>query len=294
MDEKFPKLSSLSHHQTLSLLKQLGANPQKQLGQNFLIDKNIVKKSIQLAQLQPCDNVVEPGPGLGTLTRELLNHGAHVFAVEFDPLLFRFLNEEFKNIPQFEILLGDATKFPLGSFKNFSENFKVIANLPYNISTPWFDAILSQEYLPSSITVMLQKETAYRLTSQHNSKHFSAISIFLLSAYQPEEIFPVSRSCFHPAPRVDSVILHLKKLTNPITFDPKSKKIIRQIFSHRRKQMGSLLRTFCPEFQYNIAKLLQQNNFSLSSRPEQIPITLWQQFNTVVSSSTSQENTGHC
>ena len=270
------QLHALSLKDTLEILNTLKQSPKKHLGQNFLVDKNIVRKSLQLANVSAGDNIVEVGPGLGTLTRELLATGCNVFAVEFDKFLFEYLQSTFKNLKNFNIFYGNAVEFPTAGFDSDTKNFKVVANLPYNISTPWFDAILSHTNLPETITVMLQKEAALRLTSDHGSKHFSAISIFLNSAYDVVTIFPVARSSFSPMPKVDSAILHLKKRHSVKIFSSHTKDLIRKIFTQRRKQLLSLVKNFAPEELDQFTRLLENFQLSPTSRPEECPITFWQ------------------
>ena len=135
--------------ETRNLLRKIGHRPKKKLGQNFLIDGNIVKKSLRLAEIRRNDIVIEVGPGLGTLTSALLEAGATVFAVEYDPTLARYLKNTLKPafLDQLNLRLDDAVKCPLGKFhwdrsSNSDPSFKVVANLPYAITTPWLDSLL--------------------------------------------------------------------------------------------------------------------------------------------------------
>ena len=174
----------LTPAQTHALLEHLNRTPNKRLGQNFLIDGNIVNKSLQLAQVTSEDRVIEIGPGLGTLTRGLLEKGAHVYAIELDPILYRYLSEVIvPEYPNFRLMQGDAVDHPLGSLENLSKQFKVVANLPYAIATPWLEKVLAGP-LPDKMVLMLQKEAADRFTAAHGSKNFGAISIFLAAAYE--------------------------------------------------------------------------------------------------------------
>jgi 16S rRNA (adenine1518-N6/adenine1519-N6)-dimethyltransferase len=273
------RVEPLSLKQTQDLLKSLDAMPSKNLGQNFLVDKNIVSKSIQLARLAPGDNVIEIGPGLGTLTRALLRENCRVFAVEFDRKFYEFLLKTFSSVTNFKIIRGDAIAYPFAGFSNFDQIFKIVANLPYNISTPWIDSVLAQPNWPVSMTLMLQKEAAHRLLAEPNSKQFSAISIFLASAYACKSIFPVARHSFSPAPKVDSAIIHLEQKTEFRRFFPAAKLFIRKIFTQRRKQMGTLLKTFAPELYSPACGLLEKHNLATSLRPEQLPLPFWWDFN---------------
>src|SRR5450432_3764056 len=154
----------LSPSVTRDLLASLGHSPKRFLGQNFLVDGNIVRKSLELAQVAPGDAVVEVGPGLGTLTEALLEAGAEVWAVELDRTLHAHLEEGLAaRFPgKFHLMEGDAVEHPLaGMPARRAQDSKVVANLPYAISTPWMDAVLSGP-LSSRLVLMLQKEAADR------------------------------------------------------------------------------------------------------------------------------------
>ncbi|MDR2200499.1 MAG: 16S rRNA (adenine(1518)-N(6)/adenine(1519)-N(6))-dimethyltransferase RsmA [Puniceicoccales bacterium] len=266
----------LSLRQTQFLLQSIGRSPRKNLGQNFLVDKNIVFKFLELAHPLSGENVIEIGPGLGTLTRTLLGKNCRVFAIEQDATLYAFLQQTFVDVPNFHLIQGNALSQPLGGFDRQNESFKIIANLPYNISTPWLEAVLKQSQLPLSMTLMLQKETVTRLLSGPGSENFSAISIFLASAYRPGTIFPVARTCIWPMPRVDSVILHLERLPIPKIFHRETKLLIRNLFTQRRKQSGSLFKIFLSQYHTHAMELLQKYNFPHSVRPGQLPLIFWQ------------------
>ncbi len=227
---------------TRELLAEISHSPKKWLGQNFLIDGNIVRKSLEMADVVPADVVVEVGPGLGTLTTTLLQAGAFVFAVERDATLAAHLRERVSpNFPKnFDLLEADAMDFPLGAFPRSSFSnapFKIVANLPYAISTPWMDAVLESENLPTTLVLMLQKEAAERFSAAAGTKNFGALSIFLDAAYERFSGHKVPAQCFFPPPKVDSFLLHLKLKNSPKKFAAGTKKLIREIFSLRRKQI---------------------------------------------------------
>ena len=171
----------LSPTETRALLERLGHRPRHTLGQNFLVDGNIVRKSLELARVGPGDRVVEIGPGLGTLTAALLAAGAEVWAVERDAALHRHLAASLA--PEFpgrlHLIEGDAMDLPLAGLE--AGEFKIVANLPYAIATPWLDAVL-EGALPQRMVLMLQREAAQRYTARPGGKSFGAISVFLQSA----------------------------------------------------------------------------------------------------------------
>ncbi len=278
----------LTPTQTRNLLAQLGIVPRRNLGQNFLVDGNLVRKSLELSRLQPGDVVVEVGPGLGTLSEAMLEAGAEVFAVEVD----RHLDQNLRltlapRFPEkFHLLEGDAVEhpragLPLDHPAVVNGTFKVVANLPYSICTPWLDALLSGP-LPDRLVLMLQKEAAERFTAGPGTADRSAISIFTEAALTRADTHTVSRKCFYPEPKVDSMLLGLTRRPDAHAFSPAAKKIIREFFTQRRKQLGALVR------RTEDAKLAQWLEkfpllgLDLRARPEEVPLAAWLELDALV------------
>ena len=208
----------LSPSATRDLLARLGHQPKRFLGQNFLVDGNIVRKSLELAGIKPGDAVVEIGPGLGTLTSALLEAGAEVWAVEKDRQLHAHLEETLvKQYPALHLLEGDAVDQPLAGFKPMEappRPFKIVANLPYAISTPWMDEVLGGP-LPERMVLMLQQEAAQRYVARPGSKLFGSISIFVQSVFAPDRGHKVAAGCFYPQPDIESYLLNLARRPRP-------------------------------------------------------------------------------
>jgi 16S rRNA (adenine1518-N6/adenine1519-N6)-dimethyltransferase len=268
---------ALTPTETRGLLAQLGHAPKRFLGQNFLVDGNIVRKSLELAQVAPGDAVVEIGPGLGTLTGALLEAGAEVWAVETDRTLHAHLEAGLAaRFPQtLHLAEGDAVLMPLAGIPwGRAPACKVVANLPYAISTPWMDAVLSGP-LPSRMVLMLQREAADRYAARPGTKNFGAISIFLQAAYDFAPGHRVSAACFHPRPDVDSALLHLARKAQPFVFSPEHKALIRRCFQQRRKQLGAVIREVIPDRESEWKELLGSGGFLPSVRAEAIPVPLW-------------------
>ena len=272
---------ALTPKQTAQLLERLEHTPKKKLGQNFLIDGNIVRKSLNLAAVVPGDVVLEVGPGLGTLTGALLEAGAQVHAVEKDRTLAAHLREHLTQ-PAFSLLEGDAVECPLADLPDdFEGAFKVVANLPYAISTPWLDGVL-ERVLPEQMVLMLQKEAALRYTSQPGEKHWGAIAIFLQAAYEQSAFEKVSRKSFYPVPGVDSVLLGLKRKENPFVFKGQTRVCIRDIFTQRRKQVGSLAKRFEQHAPLSAwQSYLEEEGYALTQRPEELPLSCWQRLDSL-------------
>jgi len=264
---------------TRAVLAELGHRPNRKLGQNFLVDGNIVLKSLQLAGVAAGDCVVEIGPGLGTLTGALLDAGAEVWAVEFDPRLHSHLVATL--VPRangrLHLLHGDAVEHPCAARPADSRPFKIVANLPYSISTPWLDRVLGGP-LPERMVLMLQQEAAQRYVAAEGSKIFGAISILVQSAYAVEPGHKVPAACFHPRPDIESVLLNLGRRPAPFVFPPAVKSLIRACFQQRRKQLGSILRDKLPAGAAAawFARLTAAG-FGPQSRAEQVPVALWRE-----------------
>lgn len=286
----------LTPSSTRDLLARLGHQPKHFLGQNFLVDGNIVRKSIELAGIGPGDTVVEIGPGLGTLTTALLEAGAEVWAVEKDRQLHAHLLETLVPAhPRLHLLEGDAMDHPLagldlerGRPRPRTESgevaaapvpsFKIVANLPYAISTPWMDAVLGGP-LPERMVLMLQQEAAQRYVAAAGSKIFGAISILVQSAYSVDPGHKVAAACFYPRPDIESVLLNLGRQPVPFVFPPETKALIRACFQQRRKQLGSILRGRLPaEVAAAWFDRLTAAGYGPQSRAEQIPVALWREF----------------
>lgn len=264
----------LSPSNTRALLESLGHRPRKPLGQNFLVDGNIVRKSLQLAAICPGEAVVEVGPGLGTLTGALLEAGCTVYAVELDPTLGNHLRTTLKPTfaDRFHLLEGDAVSHPRAELPAGVKEFKVVANLPYAITTPWLEAML-QDPLPSEMVLMMQKEAADRITAQPGSKAYGAISIFIGAAYERAGVHKVSRACFYPVPGVDSLLLHLRLKTQAVLFSRPARDLIRRLFTQRRKQIGTLLKDRPEGLPW--LEALPSHGCSRATRPEAIPLEAW-------------------
>ena len=269
----------LSLSETRELLARLSHMPKKWLGQNFLVDGNIVRKSLELGEVKLGDVVVEIGPGLGTLSRTLLGAGADLHAVEADSTMVYHLQSSLQSRwPQsFHLIEGDAVEHPLADLVNPPEGtFKVIANLPYAISTPWIEAIC-QGPLPSVMVLMLQREAAERLTAEVGTKHWSAVTAQVQLAFEKTRVHPVPAQSFNPPPRVDSCLLVLKKRPQAQRFSQRAREVARGLFTQRRKQVGSSAKKLFPGASDVTDWLNNLPNYGLTTqaRPEDIPAEAW-------------------
>lgn len=272
------RITGFSLSATRSILDKPEHRPNKKLGQNFLLDGNIVRKSIKLSGIGKGSCVVEVGPGPGTLTRAILATGSKLWAVEQDPTLVKYLCKELlPEQPNLKLIEGDCLDYPLAELPEDLAvgDFCIVANLPYAVSTPWLDLVL-QGKLPKRMVLMLQKEAADRYVASHGRKAFGAISIFLQSAFREYSRYPVSARCFYPVPKVDSVLLRLDRKKDAVRFCRTARECIRRIFTQRRKQLGTLCRKDpCPEASDWFNELMDSGVRS-TIRPEDLPLRYWQ------------------
>ncbi len=269
----------LSPNETRDLLARLSHMPKKWLGQNFLIDGNIVRKSLELGEVKAGDTVVEVGPGLGTLTRTLLCAGADLFAIEADRTMHFHLTESLlPRFPQtFHLKEGDAVDFPRAGLTDATDgSFKVVANLPYAISTPWMDAICAGPH-PSMMVLMLQREAAERLTAEVGTGHWSAVTAQVHLAFEKIKVHPVPAQSFNPPPKVDSCLLVLRRRPDAKRLSLRAREVARMLFTQRRKQVGSAAKKLFPDSPDVAAWLADLPRYGLTSlaRPETIPAEAW-------------------
>jgi len=270
----------LTKTQTYNILKALEHQPKKKWGQNFLIEKKVVEKALKMAEIKADDRIVEVGPGLGTLTGALLEHGAHVYGVERDAALVNYLKdvlgEEYGK--RLNLMEGDAVEHPLGELpqSTAARGYKILANLPYAITSPWLEKVLEGS-LPTRMVLWMQKEAGDRLMASPGSKAFGAIALFLQSAFEVTAKHKVSRHCFYPEPKVDSWLLAFKKKKRVFIFKKETKALIRQFFTQRRKQIQSLCREREDAGLNTWLEYLKSRNMALTVRPEAIPLEAWQE-----------------
>jgi 16S rRNA (adenine1518-N6/adenine1519-N6)-dimethyltransferase len=215
-------------------LRSLGITPQRKLSQNFLIDSNIVQKIVAQGDIQPQDTILEIGPGPGALTERLVAYGVHVYAVEKD----RILAEALKRFSKVMVFTEDIQEFDLNLLP---AKTKVIANLPYHLTTPILGLLVPRYDLFSTITVMVQEEVARRMTAQAKSPNYSALTVFLRFYTELFYAFKVSRNCFYPRPKVDSAVVSLSLKVPPPVDAEAFFALVHKVFQHRRKMVKTIL-----------------------------------------------------
>ena len=232
---------------TAGIIKKYGFNFQKKFGQNFLIDANILEKIIDAAEITKEDCVIEIGPGIGTMTQYLAEHAGWVAAVEIDKNLIPILNETLSEYDNVTVINEDILKVDIGKLaqeKNEGRPIKVVANLPYYITTPIIMGLFESHVPLSSITIMVQKEVADRMQVGPGTKDYGALSLAVQYYARPEIMMNVPPTCFMPRPNVGSAVIRLTRFKEPPVSVESEKKlfsIIRAAFNQRRKTLANAL-----------------------------------------------------
>ncbi len=232
---------------TAEIIKKYGFAFQKKYGQNFLIDANILEKIICCSEITKDDCVVEIGPGIGTMTQYLAERAGNVVVIEIDKNLIPILNETLKEYDNVTIINEDVLKVDMGKIAkehNGGRPLKVVANLPYYITTPIIMGLFESHVPLSSITIMVQKEVAERMQVGPGTKDYGALSLAVQYYAKPEIILNVPGSCFMPRPAVGSAVIRLNKFDKPPVQAKDEKKmfsIIRAAFNQRRKTLANAL-----------------------------------------------------
>lgn len=228
---------------TIEILQKYNFNFQKKFGQNFLIDKNILEKIVDAAQIEETDCVLEIGPGIGTMTQYLANRAGSVIAVEIDKNLIPILQDTLSSYNNVRVLNEDILKVDINRIveeENAGKPIKIVANLPYYITTPIIMQLFESHIALKSITVMVQKEVADRMQASPGSKDYGALSLAVQYYSEPEIITKVPASCFMPRPNVDSTVICLTSYENPRLEAEEEAylfAVIRASFNQRRKTL---------------------------------------------------------
>jgi 16S rRNA (adenine1518-N6/adenine1519-N6)-dimethyltransferase len=256
-------------------LKYYRIYPIKRLGQNFLIDKNVLRKIAEAAELSKRDVVLEVGPGIGNLTIELAKKVKKVIAVEKDERIVEILKERLKEerIKNVEIVNEDILKF-LPSFKPRG-SYKVVANIPYYLTSRLIRNLLEAKRRPRLIVLMIQKEVAQRICAKPPNMNLLAVSVQFYA--KPEIVFFVSKNCFWPRPKVDSAIIKISSIKKQKATKEEKLffKIVKAGFSHPRKQLINNLSKGLKKNKKIIKEWLLNCGISPDKRAENLSIEEW-------------------
>ena len=265
---------------TIEVLKKYNFNFQKRFGQNFLIDSNILEKIVSAAQVTKEDCVLEIGPGIGTMTQYLAESAREVIAVEIDKSLIPILADTLSPYDNVTVINEDILKVDIRKLveeKNQGKPIKVVANLPYYITTPIIMGLFESHVPLKSITIMIQKEVADRMQVGPGTKDYGALSLAVQYYAKPEVVAYVSPDCFIPKPNVGSAVIRLDRYEEPpvqVKDEEFMFKIIRAAFNQRRKTLANGLGNApdLPITRAQAAEALEELGFSASIRGEALTL----------------------
>ena len=258
---------------TKYILQRFNIHMSKHLGQNFLIDNNIVEGIVEAANIEATDRVLEIGPGIGTLTQALAKTGAAITCVELDKRLPEVLAHTLEAYDNVTIIQGDILKVNIPEIMG-DKPFKVVANLPYYITTPIIMALLEKHLPITDIVVMVQKEVAQRMVAEPGNKTYGALSVAVQYYTEPEIILDVPPSAFMPKPEVDSLVIDCKvRQTPPVDLIDQKLffRVVKAGFGQRRKTLNNALKTLGIDKQI-IATALNEANIDPTRRGETLSI----------------------
>lgn len=270
--------------------KKYGVKPSKAKGQNFLINQNILAKIVQAADLQKTDYVLEIGPGFGVLTEELVKQTKKVVSVELDKNLIYFLKQKFKGVKNLEFVEADILKIKNEEIvkKLKSEKYKVVANLPYNITKPVLRKFLSFDPKPKQLTILIQKEVAQKIVAKPGKMNLLSLTVLFYA--HPALIDYVAKANFYPQPKVDSAILNIKLRTEKIPAEiqavlnqetinkfeeKKFWQLIKIGFSSPRKQLHNNLSAGLKLANSDLRKILKLNGLREDIRAQDLSLQDW-------------------
>ncbi|GET07380.1 dimethyladenosine transferase [Ligilactobacillus agilis] len=280
MNNNLPEIASPTR--TRAIMETYGLTFKKSLGQNFLTDINVLKKIVAAAEVSEADDVIEIGPGIGALTEQLAKSAHQVLALEIDDRLLPVLKETLAPYPNVEVIHQDILKANLKEL--IAEHFdgqhrlKIVANLPYYITTPIIMHLLATELAFDQIVVMMQKEVANRLAAQPGSKDYGSLSIGVQYEMDCQVAFIVPKTVFVPQPKVDSAIISLTK-KKAKEYQPQDERFFHQLvrgaFMHRRKSLWNNLQGLYgkqAEVKEKLSQALAQAEIEPSVRAERLTI----------------------
>lgn len=264
--------------ETEFLLNKYKLKANKSLGQNFLINEQIIDDIVKVANVNEDDLIIEIGPGLGSLTSKLADNAKKVVAIELDQNMIEILKERFSLYKNVEIIHGDIMKVDLKEIIGEEKNVKIVANLPYYITTPIVMKLLEENLKMKSITVMVQKEVGERFCAIPGGKEYGAITVSINYYSDPKIVLDVPKDNFNPIPEVDSCVVQLKLKKNHIELKDKKLffRLIKIAFSQRRKNIGNSL-TGIGMIKQEVKEMLEVLSLDINLRAENLSINQYAQ-----------------
>ncbi len=264
--------------ETEFLLNKYKLKANKSLGQNFLINQQIIDDIVKVANVNEDDLIIEIGPGLGSLTSKLADNAKKVVAIELDQNMIEILKERFSLYKNVEIIHGDIMKVDLKEIIGEEKNIKIVANLPYYITTPIVMKLLEENLKMKSITVMVQKEVGERFCAIPGGKEYGAITVSINYYSDSKIVLDVPKDNFNPIPEVDSCVVQLKLKKNHIELKDKKLffRLIKIAFSQRRKNIGNSL-TGIGMTKQEVKEMLEALSLDINLRAENLSINQYAQ-----------------
>lgn len=230
----------IKDYKTQELVKKYNFKFSKSLGQNFLIDDSVLSDIVSGAEVNKDDLIIEIGPGVGSLTALLINEAKRVVSIELDNDLIPILQQELGQYENFSLIHNDALKVDFNEIIGEEKSVKLVANLPYYVTTPIIVKLLKEGYNFKSLTIMIQKEVAERIDAEPNCKDYGSLSLLVQYYCNTRIIRRVPPTCFIPRPKVDSIVIRLDRLEEPkvkVKDEHLMFEIIRNAFNMRRKTL---------------------------------------------------------
>jgi len=257
-------------------LREYGFFPKKRLGQHFLVDRNILNKVIRTAEVGKEDVVMEVGPGFGEMTLALARLVKQVIAVEIDPKLVEVLKKRLADCPNVEVVKSDILKVDFKRlYKNEGHPIKVVANLPYQISTPLLFRFIEAKEAFSTLTLMLQREVAERMAAPSGGKEYGPLSIFVQLFLDVSIRFFIKPSAFFPPPKIESAVVHMVWKEKPRIEEKDEewfKKVVKACFGYRRKTLLNALKHSELPLDESTGSKMEKAGIDPQRRPETLTI----------------------
>ena len=249
-------------------MSPLGVRPKQSLGQNFLVDPNIARQIVQAFQLRSDDIVVEIGPGFGILTELVLPQVSRLVAVEIDSRLIENLRARFSDRENFVLLQGDFLKKDLDEIVP-GRRVRIIGNIPYNITSPIFFQVVEHREKVIDLTLLVQREVAWRIVASPNSKDYGILSVISQTYADVETLLHVPRTVFRPKPKVESTLVRWRftdERARAIIDHKFFRQVVRQAFNQRRKMLRNSLKNYLAD---------KTPSIDVEKRPEQLGVSEW-------------------
>jgi len=250
------------------LFAKHSAKPSKRLGQNFLIDKRVLEKIIDVADIKPNETILEVGPGIGTLTQKLAAKAGKVIAIEKDRKMINILKETLTDYKNIEVINADILNYQLST-----TNYKLIANIPYYLTSALIRKFLECQNPPTEMILMIQKEVAQRICAKPPNISLLAVAVQFYA--NTRIMFYVSKNCFWPSPKIDSAIIKIEPIKKYSVPADLFFKIVKAGFSQPRKQLASNLQKYLKLDRAQVETWLVKNKINPTQRAETLSVDQW-------------------